>query len=72
VDEVWPGVPSRDVQLDQAIARHPEGRDVLDARPRAITKIARWRDADQPFFAGERAQALCNPPMPCDPGDISI
>jgi hypothetical protein len=31
-------MPGRDVQLDQAITRHPEGGDVLDARPRVITK----------------------------------
>jgi len=54
VDEVRPGVPSRDVQLDQAIARHPEGGDGLDARPRVITKVAGWRHANQPFFAAER------------------
>src|SRR5438128_12659901 len=69
MDEVRPGVPSRDVQLDQAIARHAEGGDVLDSRPRVITKIARWRDADQPFFAAERPQALRDPAMPCDPGE---
>src|SRR6266436_7057176 len=34
VDEVRPGVPSRDVQLDKAVARHPEGGDVLNPRPR--------------------------------------
>jgi hypothetical protein len=33
MDEVRPGVPSRDMQFDQAIARHPEGGYVLDARP---------------------------------------
>src|SRR5437764_7726545 len=64
-----PGVPGRDVQLDQAIARNPEGGDVLDARARVITEVARWRHPDQPFFAAERAQALRNPPMPCDPGE---
>jgi hypothetical protein len=32
------GARCRGVQLDQAIARHPEGRDVLDARPRVIAK----------------------------------
>ena len=51
MDEMRPGVPGRDVQLDQAIAWHPEGGDILDARPRIIIKVARWRDADQPFFA---------------------
>jgi hypothetical protein len=69
VDEVRTGMPSRDVQLDQAIARHPEGSDVLDARARVVTKVARWRHADQPFFAAERPQALRDPPMPCDPGE---
>ena len=62
-----PGVPGRDVQLDQAIAWHPEGGDILDARAGIIIKVARWRDADQPFFAAERAQALRNPPMARDP-----
>src|SRR5580700_3511280 len=62
-----PGVPGRDVQLDQAIARHPEGGDILDARAGIVIKVAWWRDADQPFFAAERAQALRNPPMARDP-----
>src|SRR5207237_2227784 len=69
VDEMRPGVPGRDVQLDQAIAWHPEGGDILDARPRIIIKVARWRDADQPFFAAERAQALRNPAMAGDPSE---
>ena len=47
VDEVRPGVPSRDVQLDQAIAGHPEGGDILDARAGIIIKVARWRDAER-------------------------
>src|SRR5438552_6172822 len=64
-----PGMPGRDVQLDQAITRHPEGGDVLDARTRVIAEVAWWRHADQPFFAAERAQALRDPPMPCDPGE---
>jgi len=64
-----PSVPGRDVQLDQAITRHPEGGDVVNARTRVITEIAWWRHPDQPFFATERAQALRNPPMPCDPGE---
>jgi hypothetical protein len=34
-----------------------------------FVKVARWRHADQPFFAAERPQALRNPPMPCDPGE---
>src|SRR6516164_2242425 len=63
-----PRVPSRDVQLDQAIARHPERDDVIDTRARVIAKVAWWRDTNQPFFAGERAQALRDPPMTCDPG----
>jgi hypothetical protein len=58
MDEMRHRVPGRDVQLDQAIAGHPEGGDILGARPRSIIKVARWRDADQPFFAAERAQAL--------------
>src|SRR6202040_3789364 len=62
-------MPSPDVQFDQAIARPPEGGDVLDARTRIITKIARWRRADQPFLAAERAQALRNPPVARDPGE---
>ena len=32
VDEMRPGMPGRDVQFDQAVARHPEGDDVLDPR----------------------------------------
>ncbi len=57
VDEVRSGVPSRDVQLDQAIARHAEGDDVLDPRARVIAEVARRRHADQPFLAAERAAA---------------
>ena len=56
MDEMRPRVPGRDVQFDQAIARHQEGGDILDARARIIIQVARWRDADQPFFAAERAQ----------------
>src|SRR5215472_17128377 len=69
VDEVRAGVPGRDMQLDQAIPRHPESHDVVDARARVIAEIARWRHADQPFFAAERAQALRDPSMPRDPGE---
>ena len=47
MDEMRPRVPGRDVQLDQAIAGHPEGGDILDARPRIIIKVARWRDAER-------------------------
>ena len=54
VDEVRPGVPSRYLQLDQAVARHPEGDNVLYARSRIITKVAGRRHANQPFFAAER------------------
>ena len=61
MDEVRPGVPRRNVKHDQAIARHPEGGDVFDARPRVITKIAGRCHADQPLFAAERPQALRNP-----------
>ena len=63
VDEMRPGMPSRDVQFDQPITRHAEGSDVLDARPRIIIKIAGRRDADQPFLAAERAQALRDAPV---------
>src|SRR5690349_3029512 len=63
-----PGMPGRDVQLDQAITRHSEGGDVLDARTRFIAEVAWWCHPNQPFFAAERAQALRNPPMSCDPG----
>jgi len=69
MDEMWAGVPGRDVQFDQAIARHQEGGDILDARARIIIQVARWRDADQPFFAAERAQSLRNPPVARDPGE---
>src|SRR3984893_3082071 len=62
-------MPSPDVQFDQAIARHPEGGDILDARTRIIAKVARWRHADQPFLAAERAQALRNPAVARDPGE---
>src|SRR5437763_6335174 len=66
-----PGMPGRDVQFDDAITRHPEGDDVLDARRRVIAKLARCcpggRDADQPFLTAERAQALRDAPMPRDP-----
>src|SRR5712672_4825581 len=67
MDEVRAGVPSPDVQLDQLVARHPERDDVLDARARIVSEIARWRDADQPLLAAERAQALGDPPVSCDP-----
>ena len=53
MDEVRPGVPGRDVQLDQVIARYPKGGDVLNPRARVITKVAGWRDADQPFLTAE-------------------
>jgi hypothetical protein len=69
MDEMRPGMPGRDVQLDQAITRHSEGGDVLDARTRVIAEVAWWCHPDQPFFAAERAQALRNPPMSCDPGE---
>jgi len=68
MDEVRPGVPSDDMQFDQAIARHPEGGDVLDARPRVVAKVARRRHADESILAAEGAQALRDPPMPRDPG----
>jgi len=64
-----PGVPGRDVQLDQVIAWQPEGGDILDARAGIIIKVARWCDADQPLFAAERAQALRNPTVARDPGE---
>ena len=48
MDEMRPGMPGRNVQLNQAIAWHPEGGDILDARAGIIIKVARWRDADQP------------------------
>jgi hypothetical protein len=67
MDEMRPRVPGRDVQLDQAIAGHPEGGDILDVRPRITIKVARWRGADRPFFAAERAQALRDPPVARDP-----
>src|SRR5271155_648094 len=51
------------------MARHPESGDVLDARPCVITKVARWRHADQPFLAAERAEALRDPSMPRYPGE---
>src|SRR5215472_15693987 len=69
VDEMRPRMPGRDMQLNQAIARHPEGYNVLNARTRAIAEIARWRHADQPFFGAERAQALRDPSVPRDPGE---
>src|SRR5215472_9978521 len=68
MDEVRAGVPSRDVQLDQALARYSEGGDVFNARSRVLAEIAGWSHADQPLLAAERAQALCDPPMSCDPG----
>src|SRR5438477_10600159 len=64
-----PGVPGRHVQLDQAITPHPEGGDILDARAGILIKVARWRVADQPLFAAERAQALRNPTVARDPGE---
>jgi hypothetical protein len=69
MDEMRPRVPGRDVQLDQAIAGHSKGGDILDTRPRIIIKVARWRDADQPLFAAERAQALRDPPVARDPAE---
>src|SRR5712691_1416690 len=64
-----PGVPGRDVQLDHAIPGYPEGDDVIEARLRVVAKVARRRDADQPFLAAERAQAWRYPPVPRDPGE---
>ena len=62
-----PGMPGRDVQFDDAIARHAERDDVLDPRPRFVIEIACCRpgrrDADQPFLAAERAQALRDTPV---------
>ena len=55
MDEVRPGMPGRDVQLDQAVARHPEGGNVLKPRPRVITEVAGWCHANQPFFAADGA-----------------
>src|SRR6267378_2854759 len=55
VDEVRPGVPSRDVQLDKAVARHPEGGDVLNPRPHVITEVAGLRTSPP---SGCRATAL--------------
>ena len=69
MDEVRPGVPGRNVQFDKPVARHPEGGYVLDAGTRVIAIVARWCHADQPFFAAERAQALCNPAVARDPGE---
>src|SRR5438105_4510877 len=68
MDEMRTGEPGRNMQLDQAIARQPEGDDVSNARPRLVAEVARRCDADQPFLAAERAQALRDPPMPGDPG----
>ena len=42
MDEVWPGVPRCDVQLDQPITRYPEGDNILDPRARVVAKVARW------------------------------
>src|SRR5271165_5378176 len=69
MDEVWPGMPGRNVQLDQAIARHPKRSDVVDARARVVAEVARRRHADEPFFAAERAQALGDAPVPRDPAE---
>src|SRR5437588_11629236 len=69
VDEMRPGVPGRDVQLDEAVARHPEGDDILDAWARIVAEVARRRDADQPFLAAERTEALRDPPVPRDPAE---
>src|SRR5262249_17852517 len=69
VDEVGPGMPRCDMQLDQAVPGHPEGNDILNARPCVVAEIARWRHADQPFLAAERAQALRDPPMPTNPAE---
>jgi hypothetical protein len=69
VDEMRPRVPSRHVQLDQAISRHAEGGDVFDAWARVVAEIARWRHTDEPFFVAERAQALGDPPVARDPGE---
>ena len=65
--EMRPGMPGRDVQFDDAITRHPEGDDVLDARRRVVAKVPGRRDPDEPFLAAERAQALRDAPMPRDP-----
>src|SRR5437764_8733612 len=69
MDEMRPGMPGPDMQLDQPVARHPERDNVLEARACVVAEIARRRHADQPFLAAERAEALRDPPMPCDPGE---
>ena len=46
MDEMRPRMPSRDVQLDDAVARYPESDDVFEARARIIAKVARWRYAN--------------------------
>ena len=53
VDEVRPGVPGRDVQLDQPIARHAEGDDVLDARDRVVTEQGELRPHINVFVGEE-------------------
>ena len=69
MDEVWPGVPRCDVQLDQPITRYPEGDNILDPRARVVAKVARWRHTDKPFLAAERPQTLRDPPVTRDPGE---
>ena len=52
-----PGMPGRDMQFDDAIARHAKRDDVLDTRARLVIEIAccrpGGRDADQPFLAAQ-------------------
>src|SRR2546430_940434 len=55
---VRPGMPGRDVELDQAVARHAEADVVLERWPEAVGEVGGRRHADQPVLAAERAQAL--------------
>ncbi|MGH7036807.1 MAG: hypothetical protein ACREE1_01535, partial [Stellaceae bacterium] len=43
MDEVRSGMPGCDVQLDQPVARDPEGGDVCEARTRIVAEITRRR-----------------------------
>src|SRR5690242_11499808 len=56
MDEMRPGVPGCNMQFDEAIARDPEGGDVVDLRARIVVQIPRRSHRDQPFLTAERAE----------------
>src|SRR4051794_6157332 len=71
MDEMRPGMPGRDMQFDDAVARHAERNNVFEGRTRVVMEFAfccpGGPPRDHPFLAAERAWALRPPPVPRDP-----